>query len=103
MADTVGIAAMVVVVTYLSLVVGELVPKRLALADPERAASRAAPLFFRPARLFRPGIWLLRSSSDLVLRLLGVKEEAGSRVTEDEIRALIAVPRPGSCSPSSTS
>ena len=42
-ADTVGIAAMVVVVTYLSLVVGELVPKRLALADPERAASRRHP------------------------------------------------------------
>ena len=89
-ADEISVAIVVVLVSYLSLVVGELVPKRLALADPERAASRAAPLFFRLARLFRPGIWLLRSSSDLVLRLLGVKEEAGSRVTEDEIRALIA-------------
>ena len=89
-ADTLGIAAMVVAVTYLSLVVGELVPKRLALADPERVASGVAPLFFRLAHLFRPGIWLLRSSTELVLRLLGVKREVGSRVTADEIRALIA-------------
>lgn len=90
MADTVGVGAMVVLLTYLSLVVGELVPKRLALANPERVASRMAPLFFHLARLLRPGIWLLRVSTELVLRTLGMAGQAASQVTEDEIRALIA-------------
>lgn len=90
MADTVGVGAMVVLLTYLALVVGELVPKRLALANPERVSSRMAPLFFHLARLFGPGIWLLRASTELVLRLLGSAGATASRVTEDEIRALIA-------------
>lgn len=89
-ADTLGIGLTVVLLTYLSLVVGELVPKRLALADPERVSSRMAQPFSRLAVLFRPGIWLLRASTDLVLRLLGAAAERESRVTEEEIRALIA-------------
>ena len=89
-ADTLGIGITVVLLTYLSLVVGELVPKRLALADPERVSSRMARLFSLLSVLFRPGIWLLRVSTDLVLRLLGVATGRESRVTEEEIRALIA-------------
>ena len=89
-ADTLGIGGVVVALTYLSLIVGELVPKRLALAYPERAASRIArPLAFL-ARIGLPIVWLLRASTNAVLRLLGIPDQPAARVTEEEIRALLA-------------
>jgi putative hemolysin len=89
-ADLLGIGGVVVALTYLSLVVGELVPKRLALAFPERAASRVARPLASLARAGSPVVWLLRASTDAVLRLLRVAAEPGARVTEEEIRALLA-------------
>ena len=71
-AHTLAISGVVVLVTYLSLIVGELVPKRLALADPERIASRAAAPMTLIARIGTPVVWILRSSTNAVLRLLGV-------------------------------
>jgi putative hemolysin len=89
-ADTLGIGGVVLVLTYVSLVIGELVPKRLALAFPERAASLiAVPLAF-VARIGLPLVWVLRVSTNAVLRLLGVGERPEARVTEEEIRALLA-------------
>ena len=76
--------------TYLSLVVGELVPKRLALADPEGVASRVARPMARLARLGAPVVWLLRASTNAVLGFLGLAATPSARVTEDEIRALLA-------------
>ena len=89
-ADTLGIGGVVVALTYFSLVVGELVPKRLALANPERAASLVARPLALLARVGLPLVWLLRASTNAVLRLLGVREQPASRVTEEEIRALLA-------------
>jgi putative hemolysin len=89
-AETVGVAVVVAAITYLSLVVGELVPKQIALRDPERVAALAAPPMAALARLAAPLVGLLEVSSRLVLRLLGRHKEPERRVTEEEIRLLVA-------------
>ena len=89
-AETIGVAVVVAVITYLSLIVGELVPKQIALGNPERIASFVAPPMTALARIAAPVVWLLEVSSRLVLRLLGRHEEPERRVTEAEIRMLVA-------------
>lgn len=89
-AETLGIGSVVVVITYLSLIVGELVPKRLALRHPERIAARLAPTMALLARLTGPAGWLLDRSGNFVLGLLGQAEEPSSEVSDQEIRSLIA-------------
>ncbi len=82
-------ALMVVLVTYLSVVLGELVPKRLALAAPERVAAMTAPPMRMLARIAHPLVVLLDVSSNLVLRALGVRRSEQPPVSEDEIRILL--------------
>ena len=89
-AGTVGVAVVVATITYLSLIVGELVPKQIALGNPERVASFVAPPMAALARVAAPVVGLLEVSSRLVLRLLGRHEEPEQRVTEAEIRMLVA-------------
>ena len=87
--EALGLGIVVAGITYLSLIVGELVPKRIALTRPETiAALLARPVGF-VARVFRPPVALLTASTDLVLRLLGVRPATEPMVTEDEIRALV--------------
>lgn len=76
-------------VTYLSLVLGELVPKRLALRDPEGTASSIARLMLFLSRLFLPLVRFLSFSTETILKLLGVKASAEPPVTEEEIQLLI--------------
>jgi putative hemolysin len=87
--EAIAVAVVVLAITYLSLVFGELVPKRLALSNSERVASAVA----RPMRLLSviaaPAVRLLSFSTDTVLRLLGVKPSGEPPVTEDEIKVLI--------------
>lgn len=79
----------VVVISYLSLVLGELAPKRLALNDPERTAARVArPMHFL-SRLIAPVVRLLSGSTDLSLRLFGVRNMPGPPVTPEEIKILM--------------
>lgn len=82
-------AIMVVLVMYLSVVLGELVPKRLALAAPERIASIAAAPMQILARLAHPLVVLLDVSSNLVLRAIGVRRSEAPPVSEEEIRILL--------------
>jgi putative hemolysin len=89
-AETVGVAVVVAAITYFSLIVGELVPKQLALANPERVAAFVAAPMTALARLATPVVWLLEASSRLVLRLLGRQDGTEQQVTEEEIRAFIA-------------
>ena len=89
-ADTLGVGAVVVAITYLSLIVGELVPKQIALRDPERVAARVAPAMALLSRLAAPLVWLLDASGKAVLRLLGQHGEAEQRVTEEEVKTIIA-------------
>lgn len=80
----------VVAITYLSLIIGELVPKQLALRAPERIAAAVAPTIDLLSRISTPAVWLLDRSSRLVLRLLGREAQPRETVTEEEIRTLIA-------------
>jgi putative hemolysin len=79
----------VVALTYLSLVIGELVPKRLALARPEVIASRMArPVEFL-SRLTQPVVRLLGASTDLVLRLLGARAATTAAISNEEVNLLL--------------
>jgi putative hemolysin len=86
-----GVAQFLVVllVTYVSLVLGELVPKRIALQSAEAIASAMAPLMTVLARASRPVIWLLTTSSSLILRLIGRGNVPEERITEEDIKALV--------------
>ena len=80
----------VLAITYLSLIVGELVPKHLALRAPVRIASLVAPVIDLLSRISTPAVWLLEKSSLFVLRLLGSEVQPRETVTEEEVRTLIA-------------
>ncbi len=84
-AGSIALGSVVLVITSLSLVLGELVPKRLALHNPERAAMIVAGPMLFVSRLFSPLVWLLGASTDLMLRLLGVKPNLEPPVTEEEL------------------
>ncbi len=79
----------VAVITYLTLVFGELLPKRIALNNPEAVASRVARPMQQLARVARPAVRLLTFSTQAAFRVLGVRPEHGPPVTEDDIRQLI--------------
>ncbi len=87
---TIAFVTVVVLITYLSLVVGELVPKRMALGNPEAIAVAVARPMQGLARAGAPVIWLLKLSTNGVLRLLGVRAERDETVSEEEVRALIS-------------
>jgi putative hemolysin len=89
-AEPISIGSIVAVVTYVSLVIGELVPKSVALRQPERIATLVAPTMESFVRFARPFTWLLEVSTDALLRPLGLTGKRESTVTEDEVRALIA-------------
>ncbi len=88
-ADALALGAVVGAITYASLIVGELVPKQIALAAPERVAMLVARPMTRVAGFAAPLVWLLERSSRAVLRLLGTRP-TNAAVTEEEVRAMIA-------------
>ncbi|MEH2235676.1 hemolysin family protein [Nostoc sp.] len=79
----------VLLITYFSLIVGELVPKRLALNNPERIASIVAIPMQALAAIASPVVFLLSASTDLILRVLGITASTEPQVTEEEIKILI--------------
>ena len=81
---------MVALITYASLIIGELVPKQIALRDPEAIAVRVAPAMTVLAKVASPLVWFLDISGKAALWLLGQRGEAKERVTEEEIKTLIA-------------
>ncbi len=89
LADAVGVGAVVTVITYASLIIGELVPKQIALRDPELVAVRVAPYMTLLATISLPAVWLLDRSGKALLWLLGQRGEASEKVSEDEIRTLV--------------
>jgi putative hemolysin len=87
--ELLSLALVVTVITYLSLVIGELVPKRIALSNPEAIACQVAgPMRFL-SRVTAPLVHILSGSTDGMLRLLGVKASEEPEITEEEIKALI--------------
>ncbi|MCS6877127.1 MAG: hemolysin family protein, partial [Geminicoccaceae bacterium] len=89
-AQLVAVGGVVVAIGYASLILGELVPKQLALTRPERIAVRVARPMWWLARLASPLVLLLEASSRLVLRLLGPPGRPAEAPSEAEIRALVA-------------
>jgi putative hemolysin len=88
-AEAIGVGVVVVSLTFLSLVIGELVPKRLALANPELIASRMArPVDFL-SRFSRPVVRLLSISTDLVLCLLRTQPQKAPVISDDEVKVLL--------------
>lgn len=88
--NSLGIGITVVAITYLSLIIGELVPKRIALAQPERVASLVAGPMRGLSLVAAPAVWVLHASTERVLRLLGLAGARETTVTEDEVKSLIA-------------
>ena len=88
-ADKISFGLVVLVITYFSLVIGELIPKRLALHSPEKIASKVAAPMKKLSALTSPLVKLLEGSTNGLLRLFGLRESSEPPVTEDEIKVLI--------------
>jgi putative hemolysin len=89
-ASAVGFGGIVVIITYLSVVVGELVPKQFALRNPERVACIIARPMTILSRVAAPVVWALDASTRLIFRLLGMSESNEDQVTEEEIKSIVA-------------
>ncbi|MBN4004673.1 hemolysin family protein [Nostoc sp. LPT] len=87
--EPISFGVVVLIITYLSLIVGELVPKRLALNNPERIASTVAIPMRALSAIASPMVYLLSASTDLILRVLGITASTEPQVTEEEIKILI--------------
>ncbi len=88
-ASTVGVGGVVVSITYVSLIIGELVPKQLALRNAEGVAIRVAPAMAVLSTVTTPVVWLLDWSGKTVLWLLGQRGDMGNKVTEEEVHTLL--------------
>lgn len=89
-AEILGVFVVVAVITYASLIIGELVPKQIALRDPETVAARVAPAMTLLAKIAKPLVWFLDVSGRGILFLLGQKGPIEETVTEEEIHSIIA-------------
>ncbi|QXQ05800.1 hemolysin family protein [Sphingosinicellaceae bacterium] len=88
-AEDLGFGLVIVVTTYISLIIGELVPKQFALRSPERIAIAVAPLMTWLTRVATPFAWVLDRTSAGIFALLGQKREAEHSVTEEELRSVV--------------
>ncbi|WP_345471427.1 hemolysin family protein [Glutamicibacter ectropisis] len=95
--DALSYAIALVLVTYLHVVLAEMVPKNIALAGPERMALILGPSMVLVVRLLRPLLWLMNAMGNLVLRIFGVapKNEVASTFTRDEVSSMVAESREG--------
>ncbi|ASR43957.1 hemolysin [Xanthomonas citri pv. mangiferaeindicae] len=89
-ATTAGTVLAVGLITFLTIVLGELLPKRLALLAPERVASVVALPMHWLSRIATPAVWLLSASVRGLLRLLRLNDTEAAQVTEEEIRMLVS-------------
>jgi putative hemolysin len=87
-AESLALGVVVILTTYLTLVLGELVPKQLALRSPELVAARVARPVAVLATIVAPAVWLLGISSTAVMRLFGLSRVPRQSVTEEELKAL---------------
>ncbi len=86
---TISNIVIVVVVTYFTLVFGELVPKRLGMSKAERISKAVAAPMNALARIASPMVWLLSKSTTLMVKILGIKSSEEDKVTEEEIKAIV--------------
>src|SRR5690606_18405640 len=88
-ADSLAVGVVVVLLTFFSLVLGELVPKRIGLNYPEKIAKIVAVPMKWISVITRPFIWLLTVSTEFLLKVFMIKPSADGKVTEEEIKAII--------------
>lgn len=88
-AGQVSIGLIVLLTSYLSLVIGELVPKRIALSNPEYYAALVAPSMQRLSQISAPLVWLLSKSTEIIARLLGVQGDNNDFITDFEVIAMV--------------
>jgi len=88
-AHDLAVVIIVIVVTYLSIVLGELLPKRLGLTFPEPIAIFLAKPMKMLSVITSPFVWLLTISNDIILKVLGIKNTMESKVSEEEIKSII--------------
>lgn len=89
-ANEIALTITVVIITYFSIVIGELVPKTIAMNNPDKIAIRVAPIIYYFSSLFYPFVWLLSFSTNFVNKLIGIKKQT-DQLTEAELRHLIKV------------
>ena len=88
--QTLCVVLITLILSYFSLVFGELVPKRIAMKEPEKVARAVCGVTGAAAKFFKPIVWLLTKSVNFVLRLFGIDPfDTEEEVTEDEIRMLV--------------
>lgn len=88
-ADELAIAIVLLSVTFCSLVLGELIPKRIGLSNPEGISRVMAPLMKILSKITFPFVWILTHTSDIILTLLNLKNTKENNITEEEIKAII--------------
>lgn len=84
-ASSIALFIVVLIITFFSIVLGEIVPKRIGLQNPERIAASLSGLMLFTSKIFKPLVWFLTKASDLTLRILGQKPSIEPPVTEEEI------------------
>jgi len=89
-AESLSVALIVIFITYLSLVFGELIPKRIGLSFPETISAAVAGPMSLISKAAKPFIWILSKTNDFFLRILRIKEGGDGVVTEEEIKSIIA-------------
>jgi putative hemolysin len=88
-AQTIATGIIVVFVTYLSIVLGELLPKRLGMTFPEPLAILLAKPMKILSIITSPFVWLLTTTNDILLKIMGIKKTTDSRISEEEIKSII--------------
>ena len=88
-ADTLSTAGIVIFITYLSILLGELLPKRIAMTHPERIITLVAKPMDILSKITSPFVWLLSTSNNLLLKLMGIKSSSDSIITEEEIKSIV--------------
>jgi putative hemolysin len=89
-ADTIATSIIVIIVTFLSIIFGELIPKRIALLNAEKIAKKAASPMYAFAKATHPIVWLLNRTSNGFFKLFNIKQSKDDSVTEEEIKAIIS-------------
>ncbi|MGH6658448.1 MAG: CNNM domain-containing protein, partial [Sphingomicrobium sp.] len=90
LAQTLGFGLVIVLITYVSLVIGEIVPKQFALRSPEPIAAVMARPLRLLARITAPFVWLLDSTSSLIFKLIGFDRDSRNHVTAEELHLVVA-------------
>jgi putative hemolysin len=88
-ATSLAVTIILIGITFLSLILGELVPKRIGLTNPEGISRALAPVMKVLSKITLPFVWILSKASDFVLKILNVKKSPENRITEEEIKSII--------------